>query len=342
MSKFCSNCGIQIGDAVKFCAECGTKIPETPLEQPQVQQPAPPSAAPVQQSQYIQPPQQPSASANPKKKKGKLLLILGIVAVLVVGIIVGAVVLITSSVKTTLNNTAKADYYEIGKDQVPSVKLVLGEERKVTGISTSAKTGGVSTKEIKYQVAAEQNKDMLKYVTYLCERDSFAALTDGDFNKPEGGIELGRNSVDDGYMVQVHIKFDTSGYTVTLLRQAGEIKQKNTGTLDTASDPWVGLWRKEDGAGVELFYFRVDGVVIIEGRYTDGTADLSLVGDYAIKDGQVTLTDMILDGSILGEQTLDIEISGDTAVIDRETFRRVPAEEVETVLANLATPSATE
>ena len=237
MARFCTNCGASLSDTAKFCNGCGAKQDEaSPVQQQQPQQPQP--AVPgqqqtqsqqqqVQQQQaYQQQPQYGSYSspATETKKKRRIPRVAKIIGIIVLVLVVGitAVVLI-------VNGAGKMDYYKLGKDQIPSVKLALGEERKVTGTSSSTSTSGGQTKEYTYQVAgSNQNTDMVNYLTYLREKDGFLLLTAFDFNGPEGTCVVGRNSVEAGYEIQLQIEYDRSGYTISLLKQKGGITPNTT------------------------------------------------------------------------------------------------------------------
>ena len=142
----------------------------------------------------------------------------------IIGILILLIAVGVTAAVIAWNNAGNPDYYTIGKDKIPSVKLALGEERKMSGTSSSAALGGGQTKEFRYQVSgSEQNDDMFTYLTYLREKDGFLLLTGFDFNGPVGSCLVGRNSVDDGYEIQLQIEYDRSGYTITILKQAGGI-----------------------------------------------------------------------------------------------------------------------
>lgn len=67
MSRFCPNCGAQLGDGVMFCASCGTRVENQPQPQPQPQYAQP---EPQPQYQYAQP-QQQYAQPNPQQQYGQ-------------------------------------------------------------------------------------------------------------------------------------------------------------------------------------------------------------------------------------------------------------------------------
>ena len=259
MAKFCTNCGMSLSDTANFCNGCGTKQDDAPpVQQQPIQQPQPAllvqqqleqhqqtqqaqpiiqpqlqhqqqSAMPEQQQPLSQQSQQPliqqqqyepyTPPAVKTKKKRRIPLVVKIIGIVVILIAAGITAVVVS-----LNGAGKKDYYKLGNDQIPSVKLALAEERKLTGTSSSSALGGVSTKVITYQVSgSEQNADMVNYLTYLRDKDGFLLLTGYDFNGPKGTCVVGRNSVDAGYEIQLQIEYDRSGYTISLLKQKGEI-----------------------------------------------------------------------------------------------------------------------
>ena len=169
----------------------------------------------MQQQQY-QPDVPPAAETKTKRRIPRVAKVIGIIVLLIAVSVTAAVVLLYSA--------GKMDYFKFGNDKIPSVKLALGEERKLVGASSSAAIGGGSLKVFTYQVSGSaQNTDMVNYLMYLREKDGFLLLTGFDFNGPEGTCVVGRNSIDDGYQLQVQIEYDRSGYIITILKQKGEI-----------------------------------------------------------------------------------------------------------------------
>jgi len=197
MATSCSKCGTPLEAAAKSCRHCGTQVTVATSNQPQ----------------YL---------AAPKKKRTLLMTCLGLLAAgFVVAVL--AVVLIFYSLMGAMDKATKADHYEIGNDKIPTVKLALGGERKVTGIGTST-SNGVTKKEWTYQVpGTAQNSEMIAYYKYLSEKDGFLLLEDIDFSGQTGTAKLGRNSVDGGQIVELQIKYDTGGYVITVSKRQGTI-----------------------------------------------------------------------------------------------------------------------
>ena len=158
------------------------------------------------------------------KKKGipliaKIFIGLGIGLAL----IVGAIILVISLVGGSLSKTAEADYYEIGSDKVPSVKLILGEVREVVSVNTSTGSG-VTTKAIGYSVSKNQSAEMEEYAMALMSSHGFYSISDFDFSGSSGkGFEFSRESDEDGFIIVLTIDYDSKGYTITLQRGEGTL-----------------------------------------------------------------------------------------------------------------------
>jgi len=126
-----------------------------------------------------------------------------------------------------LEEEAKADYYQVGDDRIPTVKLALGEERKITGIRNYTSTGGGVGKEYTYQVSGdEQNKDMIKYLNHLREKDKFIVTSDIDFTGKVGSGMVARPSVEEGQIILMELKYNTEGYTIDIKKGKGTVTPK--------------------------------------------------------------------------------------------------------------------
>jgi len=256
MAKFCTECGAQIKDTAKFCPSCGTtvvqieqteqieqtaqpqlqvqqEIPAIPQQQPPLQNPQP---QPIQQQyqqpyqpQYQQPPQQqyPFAPVQTKKKgKGlKIFIIIFILLVVLGGGGFFAFMAINGNIPFLGGSTvnADADFFKIGKDEVPSVKYILGETRNIASVNSSV-SGGVTEKVIVYKTESNQNNEMYEYASALTNYHGYYALNDNDFTGSNGtGFQFAAHSVENGYVVIVRIDYNTSGYTLTIKRGTGTL-----------------------------------------------------------------------------------------------------------------------
>jgi hypothetical protein len=148
-----------------------------------------------------------------------LFVILGLIVVGAAAALIVVFVVLPNALKTA----AAIEYYEIVDDKVPSIKLALGEERKVAGASSSV-GNGVHTKTFVYETDGNQGVELAEYAAYLKEKDGFEFITSFDFSTATGTkIQLARNSVKDGYMVVVQLDWTKTGYTVSLMWGEGEV-----------------------------------------------------------------------------------------------------------------------
>jgi len=197
-------------------------------QQPPYQQPA--------QGQYPGgPPQAPAyggayAASAPKKKLPKWMFIAIAAAAAVV-----VVILVLNQTGGTVN--VNQDYFTIGADQVPSVKLVLGEERKISGSSSTVEKG-VTTVVVKYSVGENQNAEMKKYADALVNDYKFTSTAPYDFSGSSGkGIEFAKESKEDGYVVLVTIDYGSSGYDLTIKRGKGKLTIHDSGNTSEDDNP---------------------------------------------------------------------------------------------------------
>ena len=225
--------------------------PQQPWQQPWQQEPAEqpwqqtPSGQQWQQNPAAQPQQPQQQIANPsgaatatrtKERKFPVWLIILIGAVLVV--VAAVLIVIYVVLPNILSNAAALDYYEIGDDSVPTIKRALGEERTVTGVSGSTKSGGIKTKEYTYAGFDDIRGDLSAYADYLRQNDDFIFTTDADFSKTTGAdIQLARNSVTDGFAVIVQLDYDTSGYKVTLMWGEGKVTKTEESETEASEEP---------------------------------------------------------------------------------------------------------
>jgi len=100
----------------------------------------------------------------PTKRRGKKGLV-------IIGGIAGFFVLIFVIALIVLGNTANADYYKLGKDRIPSIKLVV-DKRPVEKVET-ATSGGLTTQTIAYSNVKNPTDDLAKYVRYLIDNKDF-------------------------------------------------------------------------------------------------------------------------------------------------------------------------
>ena len=257
--KFCSNCGTSNPETAKFCVSCGTPAaaavpppaeqPMPPVEQPaqfmgQPMQPTQPIERPASQQQPYpgyppqpqpfqnQPyPMAPTPAAKPKKK-GKGVLI-GCGSALAFVVLIAVIIVVAAS--SALRKAANADYYNIKNDQVPSVKYVLGEKRKVTGTGTEIKNGVTNTYWQYDSSTPEQDIDT--YFNSLAENEGWTPVYDGDMEF----AGVGRNSVTPGYQLEVQAEHTDDGYIISVYYLQGQLEMLKTpgaGADDLEDDPY--------------------------------------------------------------------------------------------------------
>ena len=153
-----------------------------------------------------------------EKSNKKLILVLVGVAVLVIGGIIAGIAGLVGGVFGLLNKASAADFYDLGGEQIPSVKFVLGEERRITSINNST-ANGVITKEYAYTVPGlEQSLDASNYFSYLCGEAGFSPAGSPDFDAPVGSCAAIKRSADGTRNLLVQIDYNTTGYVVTLVK----------------------------------------------------------------------------------------------------------------------------
>jgi len=229
-TKFCSACGTAIQSGIKFCASCGAAVPAeaaAPAAQPVYSQQQPMQsgfgqlpATPVYRQNAPYPYTQVAQAAVPKKRKGKK-------ALIIIGCIVAFIAIAVVAANLALGNTANADSYKIGKDEIASVKAVVGK-RDVVKTETSS-GGGVTTRTIVYKTdpddPSQAAEDLGDYVTHLMENEEFLSLIAFDGLPYEGGIDLqfAKHSADKGKIIILDITYDSSGYTLVFTKMEGTL-----------------------------------------------------------------------------------------------------------------------
>ena len=196
--------------------EAAAPAPPPVYQQPQPGQPQPAYQPPPGQPQPGQP--QPAYAAAPaaQKKKFPTWLLIVIIAVVVV-----VVALFVANRAT--GNIAGQDYINMGPDQIPSVKLILGEERNISSYNSST-SGGIQTITIVYKVEENQAGEMRTYAEALMNRYEFFNTTPYNFSEPTGSdFVFAADSVEEGFIILLQIDYDTSGYTITLTRGEGTL-----------------------------------------------------------------------------------------------------------------------
>ena len=143
--------------------------------------------------------------------------IIGVVCIVVL-LIIGVAILFFVT-----GNAAKLTEYELGGDKLPSVNAVIGETRKVTGV-TSNVSSGVQQKQYTYE-SASVTKDLAMYTTRL--RDNGWIVTKSyDFSANSGEAQLGKESIDQGQILLMSIAFEQNRYAIKITKAVGQLNRK--------------------------------------------------------------------------------------------------------------------
>ena len=118
------------------------------------------------------------------------------------------------------SSAAKLTEYELGDDKVSSINAVLGEDRKVAGVSTG-KDNDVDYKQYTYESSSVM-EDLIAYATYL-QDNGWIATMDVDFSATSGEAQFGIPSVDEGKILIISIAFDNGKYAIRFNKLEGEL-----------------------------------------------------------------------------------------------------------------------
>ena len=117
----------------------------------------------------------------------------------------------------------KLTEYDFGPDKIPSVNAVIGETRKVTGLSTGT-SNGVRYKEYTY-ITSTMVEDLAEYSGYL-RSIGWLVINDYNFTTGSGEARLATESADSGMIIIVSITFEASRYTIRINKLEGELTPK--------------------------------------------------------------------------------------------------------------------
>ena len=341
--------GQPVGDAALGVPQAGAQpAHQAPPEQQGYapQQGQPPGYVPAQgqppqyvppQGQYV-PQQGQYAQPQPPRKK-KFPKWLAVVAIIAAVVVVAAILGISATGKA-----ADRDFFKIGADEVPSVKLALGEKRDISNLKTGTTETGREM-VINYKVSEGQGDDMGIYAKALMDDYGYINTTPYDFTGSRGsGFEFAKESVMDGYVVLVRIDYDTSGYDLTLMVSAGELivdeppdDPGDPGDIDDdpgdVDDPGPTDPPPAQDGQVEIlipaeFFFRIDKDAIVEeamyvgyecNENSDGSITLIMSEqqqDALVREYKTHIDDIIT--SILQEPNYnieDIQVSSDYTAV---------------------------
>ncbi len=119
-----------------------------------------------------------------------------------------------------MDDAAKLDAYEVGGETVPSVKAVLGEERKVTGVESSTTNGNPSKQ---YTYASDTvYEDMNAYLSYFLD-NGWVVTESFNTDTIPGRAQFGKESSEAGKIVIVSVAFEENAYAVKITKSVGEL-----------------------------------------------------------------------------------------------------------------------
>ena len=119
-----------------------------------------------------------------------------------------------------LDDAAKLEVYDFGNDQIPSFTSIVGE-RKVTGVDTGSRTGGVTYKNYTYETTS-LTEDVDAYFATLKDA-GFLVTKASEGNLFKGTLEVGCNSTDEGQAILIGLDWDNTKLTVSIVKGDGSI-----------------------------------------------------------------------------------------------------------------------
>jgi hypothetical protein len=185
MAKFCGYCGSQITGREKICQDCGKPTGGV-------------------RTQY-------------QSKKGcRIGCLISIVC------LIGFIVLIFIAAFAILGVAANDDYYDLGNDQIPSIKHVIGK-RPISTIETSS-SGSLTNLKLEYKIKESPFSDLVDYTDYLRENEGFFFMK--GFSSDVVDARMVKESVDSGYIIVLDIVFYDNGYILCFSKHEGVASQQ--------------------------------------------------------------------------------------------------------------------
>lgn len=145
--------------------------------------------------------------------KKKIMIVIAAVSTVIVVMALAFVFFVFSAV----GKLQKADYYKMGEDNIPSIRLVVGE-RKLKGTSSSIENG-IIKKLYEYQ-SETASDDISQYKQYLSEKEGYLVVK---LENQDNILTYGKESIDEGEIILINIDSTPFGYTINLIKGKGEI-----------------------------------------------------------------------------------------------------------------------
>ena len=131
-----------------------------------------------------------------------------------------SLLLVTVLLFSACGSAEKLTEYELGTDKVASINAVLGENRKVSGVSTGTENG-VQHKEYTYETPSMVD-DLAEYSTYL-RNNGWLVIKDYNFTDGKGEAQLAIESADSGKILVISIAFEANRYTIRVDKFKGSL-----------------------------------------------------------------------------------------------------------------------
>ena len=146
---------------------------------------------------------------------------------ILIGIVVIAAIIVGWWYYAT-DSASKLTEYDFGTDKIRSINAVIGETRKVTGVSTgvSASTSGSSQyKQYDYETAS-MGKDLTTYWTTYLQSNGWTPIKDFSLNASKGEMQIAKESADSGKILIMLVEFEQSKYTIKITKGEGTLTRK--------------------------------------------------------------------------------------------------------------------
>ena len=148
--------------------------------------------------------------------KRSVKILIGVAAAFVVAVIALTVTVLVC-VFSMLNRQENADYYVLGEDQIPSVKLAIGT-RDLRGIANSTRNGACSKRYTYRSDTCADDVDA--YLTYLVEEAGFIPVR---LNAGEERLYYAKESSEEGKLLILDVCNSGFTYVVTIQKGDGEL-----------------------------------------------------------------------------------------------------------------------
>ena len=118
---------------------------------------------------------------------------------------------------------SKLTEYDFGADKIPSVNVVIGAERKVTGVSTGT-SNGTQYKKYTYETDSV-TQDLMSYLPSMMD-SGWIPINDFNLNDSSGKAQLAIESADAGKIIVLTATFESGKYEISLEKFTGTLTPK--------------------------------------------------------------------------------------------------------------------